>query len=675
MNPADIPSDAPNDAIMASPAELADFSEWVRQAFGGQRSARDFAVLFRGTDPPFSFIYNGAPSAGFLKSWTRTEETKNLTDRIERSVRFTDPQTGLRVTAVASVFNRYPAVDWVLYFENQGKQDSPILESIQALDVELNTDPPKKAAVLHQLVGDVCGERSFLPFDTSLGPGQSLRLAPQGGRSSNGAFPFFNFEFEGRGLIAAIGWSGQWAASFDRSANGPTRVRAGMELTHLKLHPGERIRSPRILLLYWKGDRMAAHNRFRRLMLHHYVPQQNGKPAAMPIFWQGFDRYNARPDWPTEKGQLNALKAAHEAGCDTLWLDAAWFPKGFPNGVGSWSCDPQRFPNGLKPVSDAAHKLGMGFILWFEPERVAAGSEIARDHPEFVFGGEKGGLFKLNDPAARRWLTDRLSKCIEEFGLDWYRNDFNIDPLSFWRANDPPDRQGITEIRYVEGHYEMWDELVRRKPGLLIDNCASGGRRIDLETCMRSIPLWQSDTSCWAGHPEWNQTQNYALSHYLPFHDCCMWTPDAYDFRSGATAGAIVQFAFLDPGFSVDAAKAAVAEARENQKYWYGDFYPLTPCSASPEHLIAWQFHRPDLNAGLVLAFRRPQSPYIGLGVPLRGLNAAATYTLEMIDDARHATTRTATGRELMSELELRLGPRGSSLIVRYREAPRAPAK
>ncbi len=97
--------------------------------------------------------------------------------------------------------------------------------------------------------------------------------------------------------------------------------------------------------------------------------------------------------------------------------------------------------------------MGLKFIVWFEPERVAPGTQIAREHPEFVFGGEKGGLFKLSDPAARRWLADLLSRRITEFGIDTYRNDFNIDPLGFWRQADAPDRQGFTEIRYVEGPY------------------------------------------------------------------------------------------------------------------------------------------------------------------------------------------------------------------------------
>jgi len=145
--------------------------------------------------------------------------------------------------------------------------------------------------------------------------------------------------------------------------------------------------------------------------------------------------------------RIGSRTYAHELGFNTHWLDAAWFPGGFPDGVGNWSAKPKEFPNGLKPVSDECHRLGMRFVLWFEPERVAAGTALAREHPEFVLGGEKRGLFKLNDPTARRYLTDLLSQRISEYGIDVYRNDFNIDPLGFWRGNDAADRQGMTEIR------------------------------------------------------------------------------------------------------------------------------------------------------------------------------------------------------------------------------------
>src|SRR5208282_5264399 len=134
---------------------------------------------------------------------------------------------------------------------------------IQPLDAQLRTGDSRQPVRLHQLVGDVCGERSFLPMETEVEPGKTLPIGPEGGRSSNGAFPFFNVQYGGEGMITAIGWSGQWRAALARSSPGPTTLRAGMERTSLRLHPGEKIRSPRILVLTWKGDRIDAHNRFR----------------------------------------------------------------------------------------------------------------------------------------------------------------------------------------------------------------------------------------------------------------------------------------------------------------------------------------------------------------------------------------------------------------------------
>ena len=621
-----------------------------------------------GTALPFSFHYGGADSATFLKSWHRAIQTNETPTRRLYDVSWTDPQTMLRARAAVTVFRRYAAVEWLLEFENLGTQDTPLIAGVQALDAQLRTGYSRKPVNLHRLAGDVCGERSFLPLETEVEPGKTLALAPEGGRSSNGAFPFFNVQYGDEGIIAAIGWSGQWRASFERSGTGPTAVHAGLEQLSLVLHPGEKIRLPRILILPWKGERVVAHNRFRRLILFEYVPRQNGRPLPLPIALQCFDRYvGARPDWGTEGAQIQAAKAAYNVGCDTHWLDAAWFEGGFPGGVGNWFCPTQRFPNGLKPVSETCHQLGLKFIVWFEPERVAPGTQIAREHPEFVFGGDKGGLFKLGDPAARRWLADLLSRRITEFELDTYRNDFNIDPLSYWRQADTPDRQGMTEIRYVEGHYALWDELLAGHPGLSIDNCASGGRRIDLETCRRSLPLWHSDTGCAPGHADWNQYHAYGLSLYVPLFGACAWTPEAYDLRSAATAGVMCQFAVLDDKFSFPSARAALEEVKANQKYWYGDFYPLTPCVPGSAALIAWQLHRSDLNAGIVLAFRHSECPYPVLQTALRGLDPQASYLVDYFEEGLAEQHRTLSGSQLRNNFELLMSKRGTSLLVRYK--------
>ena len=655
-----------------------DQADWAdaRIVMGDGRElwADDDPQPFLSAGPPFSFVYDGAASADVLRNWKHSSETKKDPNRIIHTVQWTDTKTGLRVSAVATAFERYAAVEWLLNFENTGIQDTPILENIQTLDVQLRTGYIHKPVILHQITGDVCGEKSFLPLETALEPAKPIAFAPVGGRSSNGTFPFFNLQYGDEGVITAIGWSGQWAARMERSATGPMQLQAGMEKTRFLLHPGERVRGPRILVMPWKGDRLLAHNRFRRLLLFEYVPRLNGRPLRLPVASQCFDRYSwNKPEWGTEAGQLGAVAATRQLGCDTHWFDAAWFEGGFPNGVGNWYCKPTSFPNGLKPVSNACHRAGLKYLLWFEPERVAPGSQIANEHPEFVLGGKDGGLFKLNDPAARQWMTELLSKRINEFGLDVYRNDFNMDPLSYWRSADAPDRQGITEIRYVEGHYAMWDDLRARHPGLWIDNCSSGGRRIDLETLMRSVPLWRSDTGCAPGHAEWDQTQSIGLSQYVPLSTSCAWEPKPYVLRSAATGGSITQFDYLSESFSMDEARAAIAEVKANQKFWYGDFYPLTRAGIAPDAFVAWQLHRADLDAGIVLAFRRGDCPYPALQADLRGLNPDGSYSVEFIDEARTVQTKTMAGRELMSELELRIPKKASSLLIRYQRLSMSP--
>lgn len=624
--------------------------------------------LLREDAAPFSFLLDGA-RPDFL-AWKHQAATLPCPDGAETTATWTDPKTALKVTAVARTYTRFPAVDWTLCLENTGDKDSPIIENLQAVDAALNLGGNDCAATLHRLEGDYCNERNFRPIDEPLAPKGSIRLSPQGGRSSQTTgFPFFDFENGQQGLVAAVGWTGQWAATLSRDENGQGRLQAGMERTRLRLHPGEKIRTPRVVLMTYSGERTDALNRWRRLLLFHYTPQANGRPAVVPVASQCFDRYSTKvAQWATEKGQMQAAEVAARMGCDTHWFDAAWFPGEFPNGVGNWMPKPAAFPRGLAPVGELCRKLGLRFLVWFEPERVARDTEIATNHPEWVFGGTKGGLFKLNEPEARRWMTDLISQRITQFGLDVYRQDFNMDPLESWRANDAPDRQGMTEIRYVEGLYAMWDELLRRHPGLLIDNCASGGRRLDIEMLSRSIPLWRSDTGCGVGNEDLAQAQTFGLSRYLPIHSTCSWLPGAYSMRSAATAGIAVQFDYLAKDFAVDEARAAVTEAKANRPFWYGDYYPLTPCGTAPEEFVAYQFHRPDLDAGIVLAFRRRNAPTLGLIVAPCAIKPDVRYAVEFVDEARHQTTQTLTGKQILSDgLDLRIPARGASLLIHYR--------
>lgn len=626
---------------------------------------------------PFSFLYGGQPSASLLSTWKRDTTIRKLADRTVRTITWTDPRTALKVTAEVTTFAKYAAVDWVVYLENAGAADTPVISEIQALDTMLRTGFEQRAVEIHQLHGDSCGADSFRAFTSTLEAGKSYRMAPTGGRpSSISAFPWFDVEFAGRGFLATVGWTGQWAASFDRSVKGPTTLRAGMELTHLVLHPGERIRTPRILLLPFDGDRTRAHNQIRRLVLHHYMPHPNGRVPRMPLAIQTFDRYFSRPGWATESGQIAYARAAKDLGMDSVWLDAAWFPRAFPTGVGTWSTDPKLFPNGLRPVADECHKLGLKFILWFEPERVAADTEISNEHPEFVFGGAGGGLFRLDNPAARRWLTDLLVKRVREWDLDVYRNDFNMDPLPSWRENDTPDRQGITEIRYVEGLYAMWDEIRASKPGIFIDNCSSGGRRLDLEMMMRSVPLWRSDTGCSPGHPEWNQMQSVTVGSYIPLFTIGLWSAEPYEARSTATCGAPCEWSYLDGNFNKRLTAATVHEIDELRPYWYGDMYAIASGGPETDRFAAFQLHRPDLNAGVVLAFRRKDCDLVGIIAGLRGLKPSTNYRVELIPDSRKTTVITRTGRELMAGLELRIAGKPGSLLARYTAiTASAPAK
>jgi alpha-galactosidase len=616
----------------------------------------------RDTEPPFSFVYGGRPSAELLPTWRLQRGERQLDeDRTERTLAYSDPATGLIVRCVAVEYHDFPTVEWTLYLRNDGTADSPILEDIRSLDLGLQRGHYGEF-VLHHAVGSPCQPNDYQPLASPLAPGTLTHIGAAGGRPTNSDLSYFSLEAPVReGLIIVVGWPGQWASEWKRDGDTGLRVQAGQELTHLKLHPGEEIRTPLTALQFWNGDWVRAQNVWRRWMFAHNVPRPQGKLPEPELFGCTSHLFGEMVE-ASQQNQIECLDRYLEEHLPIRhwWMDAGWYPcggGGWPK-TGTWEVDTARFPRGLRAISDHAHERGVKTILWFEPERVQPGTWLYEERPEWLLGADGGQkLLNLGNAEAREWLTNRVDRLMAEQGIDLYRQDFNMDPLPYWRANDAEDRQGLTEIRHVEGYLAYWDELLRRHPGMFIDSCASGGRRNDLETMRRAIPLWRTDWRC---DPVGTQCCSYGISLWIPLSGTGAADADAYTFRSNMVPFTNCLFDVRNRQLDYSLLRRLTAQWQRIAPCYYGDFWPLTPYSTEDSAWMAWQFDRPDLGQGVVQVFRRAESVYESARLRLRGLDSDARYRWRNLDAPR---SRTASGRELMD----------TGLLVKVKDQPGAP--
>jgi alpha-galactosidase len=659
---------------------------WDQALWGGAQIAmqdgtrlrlQDLALSLSVDDNParISFILGGKPSAALLPNWTR-EVHQSVLPGVGESfeVVYQDPESRMEVRLHAKCFKDFPAVEWLVRFKNNGDKESPLLENIQAMDTVFRL-PGSGMTTLHWAKGGVATFDDFAPQTAELKPGASFTMAPQDGRSSSEILPFFNLEGAGAGVVLAVGWSGRWAAKFEVKNPGAVRVNAGMATTRLVLHPGEEIRTPSMLVLHYEGNRWRGQNLLRQFILAHHRPKKNGQPLRAPITCGNWG------STPSAVHMDNIRKfIQHRLPIDYYWIDAGWYGKpiverteSWAASVGDWRVKTNLYPEGFRPISDLLRQDHRELMLWFEPERVFKGTPWHQEHSEWVI--DRGGdnlLMNLGNTNACRFVTGFIASRIDEFGLGCYRQDFNMDPVPFWNKADTTDRQGIAEIRHIEGLYAFWDDLLRRHPHLIIDNCASGGRRIDLETVGRATPFWRTDGPRDAiAH----QCHSYGLLAWVPFSAISQDREgDTYEFRSSMCSSLCINWNHSGDGpsgplpenFPFDWARKTLEQYISIRDFYYGDYYPLTGYSQATDQWMAYQLDRPDTGQGLVVALRRPESPYETSRFRLQGLDETASYQITDLDTGAEAR---ATGHELSERgLLVAIDSKPGSILLVYRK-------
>ncbi|HVX45070.1 MAG TPA: alpha-galactosidase, partial [Mycobacteriales bacterium] len=336
-------------------------------------------------------------------------------------------------------------------------------------------------------------------FEPVRGPLTGRRIVETtSGRSSHGRHPFVVVSGDRGVLAVAVAWSGNWRIAFEPTERGH-RITAGAYPVDLELAAGESFESPRVVLATG-ADLNEIGVQFGRVGRAHWYPA--GDP--LPNEWNHW--------WTYEDSRIDArvftdnARRAGELGLGAATLDAGWFGPSDQDSHwldyrGDWDLvNSARFPDGIPALARDVRESGLRFGIWCEIEAVGAKARLRQEHPEFLAtrGGRDLGYACFGNPAVRSWAEGILSRLAAE-GAGWIKLDFNLDPGLGCDRTDHGHGAGDGLFAHYRGYYATLDRVRAAHPGLILENCSSGGLRIDLEMLRHTDATFLSDPD-WPEH-------------------------------------------------------------------------------------------------------------------------------------------------------------------------------
>ncbi len=596
---------------------------------------------------PFTFKVDG-------EEFNPADWEKNLTESPEFGSVYSGGQTeylilsseekGLEVKVEATVFEENATCQWTVYIENKGSGNSGVISDFYALDSSFKTG---KAEVYYSMGSDTAAsDFSLIRKNLSF---VEREFSANEGKPTEAYLPYFNILGENYGMILGIGWTGQWAAGLSES-KGETSVNVKQEFFNAYLLSGETVRSPLVSISFYENENpLKGFNLFRKWINDSVYPE-NVTKSSYTVMEVAGPMSTRTSDEIIEV--LDGLDESVYKHTDAFWMDAGWYSynEGWHDGVGNWTVDTSKYDNGISELSDYAAEKGLGHVLWYEPERVFPGTHfhnVGSQHEEWLisFDGEDNIMWNLANKEAFDFYCEYLLNSMKENGVTVYRQDFNFAPLKYWQKADEEfygGRTGICENRYVTNLYRYLDYLTENIDGLIIDNCASGGKRLDLEMSYRSIAFWRSDYNC-SFHPdlfEATQSHTYGVSFWLPITGSALYMIDEYSSRSDIMPLMLMDFfSHQNPEFSYN----------DEQRSMMGEkYYPIDFGSFDKDKMHAMQFSSDDALSGTALIYKRAEVTETEYTVKLNGLIPSQTYGIYDIDAPE--TVHSLTGEELMRD-------------------------
>lgn len=609
---------------------------------------------------PFTFKIDGEEFNP--AEWDKKQEKsdKVYTGGMTENLVLKNEEKGLEVTVESTVFAENATCQWTVYIKNTGTGNSGVISDFYAIDSAL----PTGDAQLYYSMGSDTAASDFSLIKKNL---SSMKKTFSGtdGKPTEAYLPYFNISGEDYGVILGIGWTGQWEATLAQ-ANGATDITVKQEHFNAYLIPGEEVRSPLVSLSFYdNANPLKGFNLFRDWIMDCVYPESVTQNHYTVMEIAG-PMHTRTSDEIIEI--LDGIDDSIYEQTDAFWMDAGWYNynEGWHDGVGNWTVDTSRYDNGISELSGYAANKGLGHVLWYEPERVYPDTEfhkIGSGHEQWLIDvGDENIMWNLANEEAFDYYCEYLLNSMKENGVTVYRQDFNFAPLEYWQKADKEfydGRTGICENHYITNLYRYLDYLYENIDGLIIDNCASGGKRLDLEMTYRSIPFWRSDYNCDYHSDLFDATQShtYGISFWLPITGSALYMQDEYAARSDIMPLMLMDFyAHTNPDFGF---------YHEQRELMAGNYYPLDFGSYDKNKMHAMQFSADDALSGTALIYKRANVMKTEYTVKLNGLVSSATYDVYDIDNPEKVYT--LTGDELMTDgITLALPDGEKAIILMY---------
>ena len=313
--------------------------------------------------------------------------------------------------------------------------------------------------------------------------------------------PFFTVEGTGiNDLKYAFNliYSGNHKAQVEISPYGSTRIVTGINdyLLNYEVKGGESFITPQAIMVSGCSvDELTSE--MQSFTLNHII-NPNFKNSVRPLLYNHWEGTGI--DF-NEELLLELADIAKSVGVELFVMDDGWFGNRIDDkrALGDWFVNKNKFPNGLKGLSDGIKSRGMKFGIWIEPEMINADSDIFRAHPEFaVISPNREPIERRNqlmmdmtNPAVISYLYDSLVKVFDECQPDYVKWDYNRPVIDVYSSYG--FKAGEWYHKQVLGSYKLFKLLTEKYPNTLFEGCSSGGCRFDLGILFYTPQIWGSD--------------------------------------------------------------------------------------------------------------------------------------------------------------------------------------